>query len=408
MVKIFDEAAIRFWIQQSIGTENFTFVIENTTQKGEGYIGEILFITVDLQEPNNGKCILYLVIKTNKNYGPDKNFPIVHEFCKREVFFYSKILKAFQEFQNKKNVRVPFDMIPKCYKTFLDDENQVIILQNLKKNSYALHPREKPLNIAHLKMGLRSYAKLHALSFALNDQKKDIFEKISKNCFSLFKDIMQNFRTLFDTKTPTLVEKLKEAGRPDLSIVYQKFMNEKSIFNRFMEILNTTSKDQVIIHADCHNANMLFQYKDNDTTTPLHMVLIDFQAAGLHSPIIDLSYFLYINLSSSDFPNLKDFVEYYYTELRLFLKELGSDADKLFPRSTLEQHLKTYLPSGFLLTLTFLELFYLENDETPTLIDEESNEFLGSFIKDVKIKSRGQYLNRLVALVNSFFGDPYL
>uniref|UniRef100_A0A6P7GSS5 Uncharacterized protein LOC114346305 n=1 Tax=Diabrotica virgifera virgifera TaxID=50390 RepID=A0A6P7GSS5_DIAVI len=312
MVEVFNEAALRFWIQQSIGSKKFTFIVESTTQKGEGYVGEVLFIKVDLQKPINGKDVLHLVIKTNKNPGSEKKFPIVQEFCKREVIFYSKILKAFQEFQNDKNVNASFDMVPKCYKTFLDDDNQVIVLENLKKENYALHPREQPLNIAHLEMGLRSYAKLHALSFALKDQRKDLFEKISKNCFSLFKDMIQNFQTLYDTKTPTLVEKLKEAGRPDLSIVYEKFINEKSIFERFMEISDVISKDQVIIHADCHNANMLFQYKDNDTTTPLHMVLLDFQATGLHSPIIDLSYFLYINLSSSDFPKLKDFVEYYY------------------------------------------------------------------------------------------------
>ncbi|XP_072397678.1 uncharacterized protein [Diabrotica undecimpunctata] len=399
MVEILNKDSLHFWIQQSLATANFTLTIENTTQKGEGYIGELLFVKIDLQQPINGKDFLYLVIKTNiKNLGSEKSSPVIQELCKREVYFYNTILKEYQQLQHGKKLQVPFDMVPKCYKTFLEDDNAVIVLENLKKDGYVLHLRDQPMNVAHLKMGLRSYAKLHALSFALKDQKKETFEKISKTCY--FINIVQNFRTLFDTKTPTLVETLKEAARPDLSVVYEKFINEKSIFNRFMEIINTIPKDQAIIHADCHNANMLFKYKDNDRSVPIHMVLLDFQGAAPQSPVIDLSYFLYINLSPSDFPKLKEFVEYYYTEFCLFLKELGSDADKLFPRSIFEEHLKVYLPYGGVLSLPFLELLYLENDETPALVDE-GNEFFGSLIKEVKIKSRDQYLQRLVAMVET-------
>ncbi|CAG9839117.1 unnamed protein product [Diabrotica balteata] len=372
MVKILNKDSLHFWIQQSIGTANFTLTIENTTQKGEGYVGELVFVKIDLQQPINGKDFLHLVIKTNiKNLRLEKSPPVVQELCKREVYFYSTILKEYQQLQLGKKLHVPFDMVPKCYKTFLEDGNAVIILENLKKDGYVLHPRDQPMNIAHLQMGLRSYAKLHALSFALKDQKKETFEKISKT-----------------------LKTLKETGRPDLSVVYEKFINEKSIFNRFMEICDTIPKDQAIIHADYHNANMLFKYKDNDRTVPIHKALLDFQGAAFQSPVIDLSYFLYINLSPSDFPKLKEFVEYYYTEFCLFLKELGSDADKLFPRSIFEEHLKIYLPYGGILSLPFLEILYLENDETPALVDEE-NEFFGSLIKEVEIKSRDQYLQRL-------------
>ncbi|XP_050513906.1 uncharacterized protein LOC126889567 [Diabrotica virgifera virgifera] len=61
------------WIQRSIGAENFTYTVESTTQKGEGYIGELFFVKVDLQQPINGKDVLYLVVKTNKkNSGSEK------------------------------------------------------------------------------------------------------------------------------------------------------------------------------------------------------------------------------------------------------------------------------------------------------------------------------------------------
>uniref|UniRef100_A0A6P7H5K8 Uncharacterized protein LOC114346456 n=1 Tax=Diabrotica virgifera virgifera TaxID=50390 RepID=A0A6P7H5K8_DIAVI len=406
---MFSNGVLQSWIQRSIGTENFSFTVENTTQKGEGYIGDLFFVKIDLQQPINEKDVLHLVVKTNKkNPGAEKSVAIVQELCQREVFFYSTILQEYQQFQqNDKKLTVLFDIVPKCYKTFSENNNEVIILDNLKKAGYMLHPREQPMNNAHLEMGLRSYAKLHALSFALKDQKKDIFESVSKNCNSLIQEMFLNFQTIFDTKTTALVETLKEAGRPDLSSIFEKYINEKSIYHRFMEVCNTISKDQALIHADCHNGNMMFQYKDNDKSVPHHMVLIDFQAVCLHSPVIDLSYFIYINLPPTDFPKLKDFVEYYYTEFCSYLKELGSDANKVFPRSVFEEHLKKYLPYGVLITLPFLELLYLDSDETPELVDEESNEFLAAFNKKLNIKSRDEYLIRIAVLVDSFFNGPH-
>ncbi|XP_050513896.1 uncharacterized protein LOC126889562 [Diabrotica virgifera virgifera] len=332
---------------------------------------------------------------------------MVQDLCKREVFFYGTILKEYQEFQNNKKLPVLFDMIPNCYKTFSENDNEVIILDNLKKDGYVLHSREEPMNMAHLEMGLKSYAKLHAMSFALKDQNREIFENISKNCHSIIKEVFVNLKKMYDTRSPTVVETLKEAGRPDLSILYEKYINEKSIYNRFMEVWDTIPNDQALMHADCHNANMMFQYKGDDKTVPLRMVLLDFQAVCLHSPVIDISYFLWINLSPTEAPKIKDFVEYYYNEFCSYLKQLGSDAEKVFPRSIFEEHLKVYLPYGIFLTLPCLDILYLDNEDTPALFDEETNEFFGALTKDLKIKSREKYLERLMALVDTFFNGPY-
>ncbi|XP_050513895.1 uncharacterized protein LOC126889561 [Diabrotica virgifera virgifera] len=333
MAKVFNKDALHSWIQRSICTENFTFNVENTTQKGEGYVGELFFVKIDLQQPMNGNDVLHLVVKTNrKNPGSDRSIPIVQDLCKREVFFYDTILKEYQEFQNNKKFPVLLDLVPKCFNTFSENDNEVIILENLKKEGYVLHSREEPMNILHLEMGLKSYAKLHAISFALKNQKRDIFENISKTCSSLVKEMFLTSKKLFDTKTHLLVETLKEAGRPDLSTVYEKYINEKSIYNRFMDVGDTVSKDQALIHADCHNGNMMFQYKTDDKTVPLRMVLLDFQAVCLHSPVIDVSFFLWNNISPSEAQKIRYFVEYYYTEFCSYLNQLGSDA-KYFPEA---------------------------------------------------------------------------
>uniref|UniRef100_A0A6P7GYB6 Uncharacterized protein LOC114343778 n=1 Tax=Diabrotica virgifera virgifera TaxID=50390 RepID=A0A6P7GYB6_DIAVI len=258
MAAVSTKDQLHSWIQRSIGTEHFTDYVQNTTQN---YVVDIFFVKIDLQ-PINGKDVLYLVLKTNKkSSGQEKCVFVVQGLCKREVFFYGTILKEYQEFQSDQKLPILLDMVPNCYKTFLENDNEVIILENLKKEGYVLHSREEPMNILHLEMGLKSYAKLHAMSFALKDQKRDIFENMSKNCSSLIREVFVNLKTMYDTKSSALVETLKEAGRPDLSIVYKKYINDKSIHNRIMEVWDTISKDQAFSHTDCHNANMMFQYK---------------------------------------------------------------------------------------------------------------------------------------------------
>ncbi|XP_050513904.1 uncharacterized protein LOC126889565 [Diabrotica virgifera virgifera] len=146
---------------------------------------------------------------------------------------------------------------------------------------------------------------------------------------------------------------------------------------------------------------------DKDRSNPQHVALIDFQVTCLHSPILDISAFLYLNLSSEDFPNFKEFLEFYHSELSSVLTDLGSDVNKLFPKHVMQEHLKKFLHYGFCLTVAFLEIFYVDNEDVPPLIDEETNEIMGG-LKDLKLKSRDEYVRRLVSIVDSFFNSGYV
>ncbi|CAG9839120.1 unnamed protein product [Diabrotica balteata] len=402
---------VKSWIQQSMGSENCIITIENTTQKGEGYVGEFIFAKVEL--PSSEGMVthdgtVYIALKRNsQNPAIPKQFPVMHEICRREVYFYGVIFPAYQKFYKNKTLRDDFYIVPKCHKAFLEDKNNVIILENLKRKGYVLHQRDKPLNSVQIKLCLKSYVKLHVLAFAMRDQTPKEFKIISEDLFSLMKEAFDHFKLVIESKSIVIIDALKEAGREDLSIRFEKFNKEKAIFNRLIEVADATTDEKVIIHGDCHNGNMLFLFKNNDRSNPQHVALIDFQGTCLHSPILDISAFLYWNLSSEDFLQFEEFLEFYYSQLSSLLTELGSDINKLFPKHVMQKHLKKFLQFGFCIVVPFLEFLYIENEDAPSLIDENTNEILGG-LKDVKLKSREEYLRRLVSTVDSFFNSGYV
>ncbi|CAG9839116.1 unnamed protein product [Diabrotica balteata] len=381
---------VKNWIQQSVGTENCTITIENTTQKGEGYAGEFIFAKVELQT-NEGrvsqdKPIFIALKRNNQNPAVRKQIPVMHELCRREVYLYSAIIPAYQTFYKNKTLRDDLYLLPKCHKTFLEGENNVVVLENLKRKGYVLQQREKPMNSVQIKLCLKSYAKLHGLGFAMRDQTPEEFKMISRDLHPLMQEAFSNFKPVLDSKSIAVVDTLQKAGREDLSVRFEKFYEEKSLHNRVLEAAEATIDQKVIIHGDCHNANMLFLFKDNDISNPQHVALIDFQITCLHSPILDISFFLFMNLSSEEFPQIKEFFEFYYSELSSVLTELGSDVNKLFPKHVMQEHLRKFFQYGFCISVAFLEILYIDNEDAPPLIDEETNEVLGG-LKELKLKS---------------------
>ncbi|XP_072396753.1 uncharacterized protein [Diabrotica undecimpunctata] len=402
---------VKSWIQQSVGTKNCSITVENTTQKGEGYSGEFIFAKVELPlsegKVADGKTVYIALKRNNQNPLVQKQISVIQEFCRREVYLYSAIIPAYQTFYKNKTLKDDLYIVPNCHKAFLEGKNNVVVLENLKKKGYVLQQKDKPMNSAQIKLCLKSYAKLHALGLAIKDQSIELFKNISENLHPLISEALSHFKPLIDSRSTAVVNTLKEAGREDLSARFEKYICEKSIFNRYIEAADGTLDEKVIIHGDCHNANMLFLFKDNDRNNPQHVALIDFQVTCLHSPILDISAFLYLNVSSEEFSQFKEFLEFYYSELSSVLTELGSDVNQLFPLHVMQKHLRTFIHYGFCLTITFMEIMYIENEDAPPLIDEKTNEILGG-LKDLKLKSREEYLRRLVSIVDSFFNSGYV
>ncbi|CAG9858854.1 unnamed protein product [Phyllotreta striolata] len=392
------------WFKKALGTEECTVELQGMKEKGDGYLADINFAKITLNETNKNSQELYLIAKVSRTAVDMRSFS--EDLCKREVAFYAEIVPLMYQFQKEKSIERPFKALPKCYKAFETKETEVIVQDNMVQKGYRLHNKRIPMNMNHIKLALRNYAKFHAISLALNDQRPEEFERIERNYTNLFLEKINLFEGMYKSTVEKVIGNLIEIGRSDLAKRYEKLM-ERGTCNILIDLFNDLPKERVITHADCHNGNLLFKYRDNEENNPTDMVMLDFQISCVFSPMIDLALFLYCGGSKVELDQLEYILEYYHKELSSFLSELGSDVEKLFPVSVMWEHWRKYAFHGFNGGTCILELFFVETDDVPNFDDTSTWQDDGSGSGDqklfnIKVKNREPYLERLRDIVEHY------
>ncbi|CAG9860418.1 unnamed protein product [Phyllotreta striolata] len=384
------------WFKEAVGTEECSVKLEGMKEKGDGYMSDINFAKITLNEPNQNGKELYMIAKVSKS-GPEmRKFGEV--LCKREVAFYKEVVPLFNEFQMEKLVDEPFEALPKCYKTIVTDQTEVIVQENLMKKGYKLHNKKIPMNMNHIKLVMKNYAKFHAISLALREQKPEVMAPFDESFTNWFVEQIAMFEPMYKSTVDKIIANLKEMDRSDLAKRYEKLV-ERGVPNMLTDLIKDMPEERVVTHADCHNGNFLFEYKDNDDENPTNVVIIDFQISFMFSPIIDISSYLYCGASKVELDQLDYILNYYHKELSSFLSKLGSNADEIFPVATMWEHWEKYSFYGFNVASSLLELLFVEADDAPDF-EVESSKGMEKF--DINVKDRKPYLKRLVEIVEHY------
>ncbi|CAH1111217.1 unnamed protein product [Psylliodes chrysocephalus] len=391
-----DSSELISWFKKAAGTEKCTVELEGMKEKGDGYVADIIFAKVTLDEPHHNGKQLYLAAKASKTSLELRK--LLSEICQREVAFYRDIVPIFQQFQQEKSLKEPFQALPKCYTAFQTENAEVIIQENMTIKGYVLHNRRIPMNINHIKLVLSNYAKFHAISLAIRDQKPKVFETIEKTCYDMVLEKISMIGAMYEKSVRKVIKNLNEVGRMDLKKRYEKLV-EPNVVEIVKDLLLDVPDERVLTHADCHNGNFMFEYKDGNEESPINMVLLDFQVTFVFSPILDLSTYLYCGASKEEFSHFTELMEFYHDELSSFLAQLGSDVNKLFPISTMWQHWKKYSFYGFNYATTFLELMFIDSDAVPEFKKEQVSpeEFL-----NINLKDKTKYLERLLDIIEHY------
>lgn len=112
----------------------------------------------------------------------------------------------------------------------------------------------------------------------------------------------------------------------------------------------------------------------------------------------------------------QDFLNVYYEELTTFIRKLGSDPEKLFPRDAFENHLKLFGHFGLLMAMMTLPLFTSDTKNTPNM-DElaeqfvkmgESNEVDENDFHFTKIRNQDRYNARILGVCNDMVEFGYV
>ncbi|KAG5878243.1 hypothetical protein JTB14_023222 [Gonioctena quinquepunctata] len=352
----------------------------------------------------NKKETVHLVVKYLKSNEQLRKIPNVYQICETEVYMYNSVFRAFKHFLVRKKIRDVLISVPKCYNCIETGQEEVIVMDNLKAEGYKMNDTKRSLNFNHLKAILMEYGKLHALSFALKDQNRGLYQELTQ----IFNDdiiihVMETEQMIDSMKEnlKSASETLKEWG--DISL-NEKFSGcfPKHPHEVMSEIIISLSDEPqtVIVHDDCWNNNYLFKYQGEDLTEPVYVKIIDWQLSGVRSPVFDLSNFIHGSACEKSLEKFNELLECYYESFSTFLEQLGSDPKELFTFSDLKRHWNKYGFVGVIGSLSVLKITL--SDEIPELPGD------GDHSKDVAwfnlpITDREGYHTRLRAIISHYF-----
>ncbi|KAJ8977350.1 hypothetical protein NQ317_017765 [Molorchus minor] len=379
------EETLSSWVKQAIENENiFNYQVSfiGRSEKGEGYLGEIVYVNVSGTTKEGAKKFLDIVIKYSKNHSYLRKVSPLKSAFRREIFIYNDVLPKFYQLQAEKRIEDPFDAVPKCFKTLILEDMEVLMLDNLKAHRYEMQDGQKTLNILHLKALLIEYAKLHALSFALKDQKRQEFESLTNFEYDFFKKFFSenSVKRTFQRIMDDALDILEERNDSELASMVRNLLVEDA-GTMLSDLTETMDSQAVFVHNDCWNNNFMFQYKDESKTAPSKVAILDWQIAGLRSPVFDLSFLIYANSSKNELGKFDQLMETYYSTFSKYLRDLGNTGDNI--------------PSfGLLFVPMVWRLVLSDKEEVPVFEDLKEGQEFGSIMVREEISDRDAYYER--------------
>ncbi|KAL1400295.1 hypothetical protein pipiens_007553 [Culex pipiens pipiens] len=290
----------------------------------------------------------------------------------REVRAYNELLPMLGEFQRERGVREEdgFFNVPRCFGAFCVPERleAMLILEDLRERGFRMWNKYEPVDLKHTQLVMGYLGKLHAVSFALREQKPEVFRELASYKDSMLTvleegDFFVNMlRSMCDRAVGTLE-------------VHEEFYREKVLdlqANLKEEIKRCVSAEfaepyAVVGHGDCWINNCMFTYESDDST-PKDLNFVDWQICRYGSPAIDLVYFLFLGTDdqfrSEHYSNV---IDVYYRSLCDHLTKLGGDPAKQFPRAELNRQLKAFGKFAFVMAILILPVICTPSEDLPDL-----------------------------------------
>ncbi|KAG5671600.1 hypothetical protein PVAND_001793 [Polypedilum vanderplanki] len=392
--------------------------------KGDNYLGIVYRINVKSKKDKNS--FLNVIAKLPpQNASRREQFSA--NFCfLRECQFYDIIVPMYKEFQIEKGINVEtdgFHHTAKCYKTFNEEPTEGIFLEDLKPLNFEMFDRLKEVTKDQVFLVMKTLAKLHAISFAIQDQKpdkiKDFTEMIDFFTHQCYKDnsgmklwfeklMKQGLDVLRKSKNPDLIKRVENALQNNLELVVRECTNSKEIFPY-----------AAISHGDCWNNNIMYKYDENGEAVDIR--LLDFQILRYATPVCDLMYYIFgCTRKSLRDKYYQEFIDVYYEELSSFIIRLGSDPKKVYPREIFDEQLKKFGKFGLAMAMILLPIFTSDVDDVPDLDDlaeklqelqsteNGHKEFDEGFLEFTSSKTIDKYEERMMGVFIDMYNLDYV
>lgn len=136
--------------------------------------------------------------------------------------------------------------------------------------------------------------------------------------------------------------------------------------------------------------------------------MLDFQVSLNQTPAVDLSAYFYLTCSSQTIEYYEELIEYYYDKFSTYVREFGSDPEKLFPLSTLRRHWLECSIYPCLQAWHIIHVFMRDKFQNEKFEDmEHPGDLL--FKKDYKFADMEIYKDRIVSAIKHYcyYQDKY-
>ncbi|XP_063932892.1 uncharacterized protein LOC135144750 isoform X2 [Zophobas morio] len=370
------ESEIKSWLDIILEKENLknlSVQISGKTEKGDGYIGDVVFARAAGTAENESTKEYDLVLKCSKS---------------------SQALR-----EDRRGISEVFKNIPKSYGTLALENREVVVLENLKSIGYELWPRQKPLTRKHIDLVMQAYGKYHATSIAFKQQEPEKYQEIVNTLRENLKSFAKSGPGL--TTMKKCVEDAYEILKNDLD--ESTLLKWKSLGDNIQSVLEEIRNAEamnVILHGDCWSNNFMYKYEDEDKSIPTEVVILDWQLARPAVLICDLSYFLFCCISENDIHNMEDVLNVYYKHFSEHLAEFGIDSNVLYPLNQLMDDWKKYCKYGIMFASMLLRITAIGKEDVVDVAEavEMGKDFGESFVNEMKdndkliFKSRIQYI----------------
>lgn len=174
-----------------------------------------------------------------------------------EDFFYNKLIKTYEDIQDKHGVVEDRFAVPKFYGCHSEFGEETIVLENLTVRGYSGYDRLKSLDWEHASSAVEELAKFHALSFAYQKEQPEEFRLVMNDLWfykpnsdasvseSYFPKMIS--RALSHITNDDYRERVKKLMLCEASDMYEKY--------------NRPFGHPVLVHGDYRASNLFFKKK---------------------------------------------------------------------------------------------------------------------------------------------------
>lgn len=232
---------------------DWSFVQEKFVNMAQNYFGDLIPIT--LSGTRHGVSVSYnIVLKLapiNEEYRVSGAVTVMFA---RETYVYSTLMKAYREILQRLPPQSQY-VIPKCYYVQQEYCKEVIALQDMTVEGYRPYVHAMFLDLDHTLVSLKSLAKLHSLSFILQNERPQQFEDIMTICGPLTESTNSRY---MDIMKDRLDKALKKFPASDITPVLQKLRKNCA---KYFKAAVYSVQNTCICHGDIWKENILYKYE---------------------------------------------------------------------------------------------------------------------------------------------------